>query len=176
MKKIALTSLFALAIAVLPAFAGTTVVDKKQVIVEPTCNFRDTEFQIDGFFAGVAARGNTLHSGVGGGTALNFFFAKYFGVGVEGLWYSNRGVAENIILGDAYLRYPICAWNIAPYITAGGGAGWAGNNGHSVGIGHWGAGVEWRFLPHWGVFGDYRMFYGSANLANVFRAGVRFAF
>ena len=26
--------------------------------------------------------------------------------------------------GNLFLRYPICAWNLAPYILVGGGAGW----------------------------------------------------
>jgi len=177
MKKIALTTLFGLAVAVLPTFAGTDTKAVKEVVVNQNCNFRDNEFQIDGFFAGVAAKGNTLQSGVGGGTALNYFFAKYFGVGVEGIWYGNNGVAETMILGNAFLRYPICSLNLAPYVFAGGGGGWAATSGNKgIGIGDWGVGVEWRFLPHWGLFGDYSMFYGSANLANVFRTGIRFAF
>lgn len=29
--------------------------------------------------------------------------------------------------GNLFLRYPICAWNLAPYVMVGGGAGWDGN-------------------------------------------------
>jgi len=151
---------------------------KKEVIVEdvPLCNFRDMEFQVDGFFTGVAAQsshGNTINSGLGGGAGLNFIFARYFGIGTEMNWYSNNGVAEHILLGSFILRYPICSINIAPYAMVGGGAGWDGT---TTGFGHVGGGLEWRPHPNVGWFADGRYLYGTANPAALMRTGVRFAF
>lgn len=182
MKSLRLNSLALLAFAVCPllgtAQAGTEAKSfKEKVVVEPeTCNFRDFEIQLDGFFTGVAASrssGNTLNSGVGGGTALNVIFARYFGLGVEAFWYGNDGSAEHMILGNAFFRYPICSLNLAPYITLGGGAGW---DHKTVGYGTLGGGVEWRFHKNIGTFVDARWFYGAPDALAVFRTGIRFAF
>ncbi|HEY5792052.1 MAG TPA: hypothetical protein VIS74_02060 [Chthoniobacterales bacterium] len=176
MKKL---SLILLTSAVLAgsALAGTEAKSfKKEIIeVEPTCNFRDMEFQIDGFYTGFfGSRGSRLHTGSGGGFGLNFFFARYFGIGYEAAWYSNNGVAEHMpAAGSFFVRYPICSWNLAPYAMVGGGAAWDGT---TIGYGNVGGGLEYRFTPNWGVFVDGRYFYGgSGNVGNL-RSGLRFAF
>lgn len=171
-----------IALAVLltvPAFAGTDMKSFKQTTtIEESCNFRDTEFQIDGFGAFLAnpefdTEGRTLNTGVGGGAGLNFFFARYFGVGVEALWYGNGGSAEHMINGNAFFRYPICRWNLAPYVMVGGGSGWDHVN---VGYVSVGGGVEWRFHKHIGLFVDGRAFLGAPDVLGVTRTGIRFAF
>ena len=143
-----------------------------------TCNFRDYEFQIDAFGAFLAnpefeTRGRVLNTGVGGGGGLNFFFLRYFGVGVEGLWYGNGGTAETMIIGNVFIRYPICKWNMAPYLMIGGGGGFGQE---SVGFGHIGGGGEWRIHPNVGLFCDSRFVYGAPDLLGLTRVGVRFAF
>jgi hypothetical protein len=182
MKPLRLKSLAILAIVVSPllgtAHAGTESKSfKDKVVVEPpTCNFRDFEIQLDGFFTGVVgnrSHGNTLNSGVGGGTALNIFFARYFGLGVEADWYGNGGSAEHMIMGNAFFRYPICSLNLAPYVMVGGGAGW---DHRAVGYGSVGGGLEYRFLKNVGLFGDARWIYGAPDNLALFRTGVRFAF
>lgn len=182
MKSLRLSTIAFLAVAAFPLFgtahAGTEAKSfKEKVVVEPdTCKFRDFEIQLDGFFTGVAAsrsHGNTLNSGVGGGTALNVFFARYFGLGVEANWYGNGGSAEHMILGNAFFRYPICSLNLAPYAMIGGGAGW---DHKTVGFGTLGGGLEYRITNNVGVFGDCRWFYGNPDNLAVFRTGVRFAF
>jgi len=177
MKKLSLTILLAVAVAG-SAFAGTEAKSfKEKVVIAPTCKFRDMEFQIDAFYTGfVGSRDSVLHTGSGGGIGLNFFFARYFGIGWEGSVYSNDGTASWLPLnGNFFIRYPICAWNLAPYVMVGGGADFQRNR-KSIGFGDVGLGLEYRLTDHIGLFSDGRYYYGgSGNVANI-RGGVRFAF
>lgn len=177
MKSLAAT-LCLLALPLGAASAGTTYKSFKQSTVVEECNFRDFEFQIDGFGAFLAnpefeTHGRTLNTGVGGGTAINFFFFRYFGVGAEALWYGNGGSAEHMINGNAFFRYPICRWNLAPYIMVGGGSGW---NHVNVGYATVGGGLEWRFHRNLGLFSDSRAFLGAPDILGVTRVGFRIAF
>jgi len=79
----------------------------------------------------------------GGGLGINYFFARYFGIGLEqSVFGRNSGarpidgagnVNPNFDVGDygftrwqtaahLIIRYPICQWNLAPYVMIGGGA------------------------------------------------------
>lgn len=148
---------------------------KEEVVLIEDCRFRDMEFQIDTFYTGFfGSSGSRFSTGSGGGFGLNFFFARYFGIGYEAAWYNNGGTAEHMPLsGNLFLRYPICSLNLAPYVMVGGGAAWDGT---TVGFGNVGAGLEYRFTKNIGIFVDSRYFYGgSGNVANL-RSGLRFAF
>lgn len=160
-----------------PAQAGTESKTFKEIIVieKEDCRFRDTEWQLDAFYTGFyGTRGSKFHTGSGGGFGINFFFARYFGIGYEASWYGNNGTAEHMpVNGNLFLRYPICSLNLSPYVMVGGGAGWDGN---LVGYGNAGGGLEYRFTDNIGVFVDGRYFYGGpGNVANL-RSGLRFAF
>ena len=104
MKKLTLSLLTACAVAT-PAFAGVTVVTSKEykqpVALPPPC-FRDQEFALDLFYSFNNGRhgGRDNHhdskhhnsteryrDGSGGGVALTYFFARYFGISVEGNWW-----------------------------------------------------------------------------------------
>src|SRR4051812_19075429 len=109
MKKFILTLIVAFAAAIPASQAGTEMKSfKEKAVVEPElCRFRDTEFQLDVFGAFAAnpefdTHGQTLNTGVGGGGAANFFFARYFGIGIEGLWYDNGGAAEHMFIGNLF--------------------------------------------------------------------------
>lgn len=177
MKKFILTlcAASAAAIIALPsAFAGTTYKATKEVIVEDDCKFRDTEFQIDAFYSGIiGSRGSRVQTGSGGGVGLNFFFARYFGIGYEAFW-TGSGRGEHFPLGgNFFVRYPICSLNLAPYVMVGGGGAW---DGYGKGYGNVGGGLEYRFTNNVGLFVDGRYFYGGVgNLANI-RSGLRIAF
>lgn len=165
------------AVSIQPAFAGTESKSFKEKVVLETidCRFRDTEFQIDAFYTGfMGGGGSTFKTGAGGGLGLNFFFARYFGIGYEASWYDNGGTVEHMPLnGNLFFRYPICAWNLAPYVLVGGGIGWDGD---MVTYGNVGAGLEYRVTNSVGLFVDGRYFYGeTGNVANI-RSGLRFAF
>ena len=126
MKKTTLTLLAAFAVAG-TSFAGTTVTSKeyKQPVVVTPC-FRDTEFAVDLFYSynnavhnkgGNNFDGNTsdnngtfgfngfnqnryFRDGSGGGVAVDYFFARYFGISVEGNWWV--GVNNNTVEGVAF--------------------------------------------------------------------------
>ncbi len=68
--------------------------------------------------------------------------------------------------GNFFLRYPICAINLAPYVVVGGGGAWG--QGEGIGYGNVGAGLEYRITDHIGLFADGRYFYGgTGNVANL---------
>ena len=112
---------------------------KQVVTAPPTCVFRDTEIQLDGFAEGIfGSKHSHFATGPGGGFGVNVFFLRYFGIGYEGEWYSNRGEAQHMpIAGNLFFRYPICAWHLAPYLMVGGGGTW---DGYGTGYGDVGGG------------------------------------
>lgn len=201
MKKLTLSLLAACAVAS-PAFAGTTLVTKeyKPVVVPPSC-FADQELQLDLFYSyndGRPAMHQYYRDGSGGGGAINYFFARYFGFSVEGNWWNgvnshhrddndrnrnrnrdddNKRSVAHQVSGHFILRYPIETCNLcfAPYIFGGGGGLF---NGQRVGFGDVGAGIEFRVTQHIGLFTDWRWnFTGSGkNDIDTTRAGVRFVF
>jgi hypothetical protein len=181
MKKLLLTTSI-VALSLLDAIAGgveaKTFKEVKTVVTPEPCRFRDFEWQIDAFYTHFWGRDGVIQKGgPGGGFGVNYFFLRYFGVGYEAAWFDNDGIAFHLpVGGNFFLRYPICAWNLAPYVLVGGGAAWD----HDVhGYGNVGGGLEYRFTDHIGAFVDGRYFYGSkdgfGNVANL-RAGMRFAF
>jgi len=141
----------------------------------------------------------------GGGVGLNYIFARYFGFGLEQSVFG-RGPGGNIndyadygytrwqTAGSFILRYPICQWNLAPYLMLGGGAQYGNvpniNYGAQApgvryrmagqGFGMVGGGLEYRVTENIGVFSDLRyLFSGVDGLANnqmQWRYGLRFAF
>ena len=93
---------------------------------------------------------------------------------------SFSGAAAGILTGDIILRLPLDDFwpniHLAPYIIGGGGGVFTGAGGNTIntrfpelnqrfnnassnvennrGLGHVGGGFEYRFSPHWGVFGE----------------------
>jgi hypothetical protein len=188
MKTIALGFL-ATVIAASSALAGDEVINKdyKQPVAPSTC-FRDQEFQLDffGSFMNLpyghddfTSRGGRFNDndrdGGGGGVGVNYFFLRYFGVGVDGDFDSNvDGVAN--YTGKFILRLPIEAGGfcIAPYVFGGGGGESSfdddrnftlrGNRGEgSVGTWMVGGGLEWRVTPMFGVFVEGRYTWADRN-------------
>lgn len=178
MKKLILsTVIVGLSFSASFAGDGKSFKETKNPVIEETCRFRDTEFQIDTFYSGFFGGRNTnFGTGSGGGIGLNYFFAKYFGIGYEGSVYSNQGSAQWLpISGNFFIRYPICSLNLAPYVMVGGGGTW-NESGHGTGFGNVGAGVEYRFTDNIGIFADGRYYYGGTdNVANL-RSGLRISF
>lgn len=174
MKKVILSLLSVAAVAI-TAHAGPAKSFKEEVVLAPECKFRDMEFQIDGFYSGIfGSSGSRINTGSGGGVGLNFFFARYFGLGYEAFWTGSNNGTSFPLGGTAFFRYPICSLNLAPYIMVGGGAAWPGSTGY--GYGNVGGGLEYRFTNNIGIFVDSRYFYGgTGNLANL-RSGLRIAF
>jgi hypothetical protein len=200
MKKLVF-GFFALAALAATGLAGTETYsapgkESKQVET-PSC-FSDTEWQVDTFGAyqvgnGPAHAGPVHDHGWGGGVAVNYFFARYFGLSAEGTWlegHSNSAEFQNgaqdhgtqfqSVTGSLIFRYPIDAWCIAPYVFTGGGATMDGS---AWAVYHIGVGLEYRVVPNkigifadgrWNYYGDR---YGHDTQNNfLFRAGARLVF
>lgn len=219
MKTATLSALAVIAVAA-SAFAGPK--DFKQTASQQF--FKDTEITLDAFYSyndgkhqdpGYAdlidndpciIKPQYLNDGSGGGVGVNYFFARYFGVGVEGNWWNGArdGMSEEThdklvrngkvnsdgevdqnykksvahqISGDLILRYPMEFCTFGLAPYIIGGGGVI-TDGSSVGFGDVGAGVEVRFTPSFGVFTDWRWNFvaGDKNDVNTTRAGLRFVF
>jgi len=223
MNKITL-GLLTSVIAASSALAGEEAINKdyKQPAPPAIPCFKDQELQLDLFGSfmnfpyghdqdygdrGRFGRGHDDNrDGGGGGVGVNYFFMRYFGVGVDGDFDSNLGGVANYT-GKIILRLPIETHGIciAPYVFGGGGGesffddnydSFNGRNFNGRGgrfdrnpgtLGAWmvGGGVEWRVTPRIGVFAEGRYTwtgrYGKAENGLNFdndsaRLGVRFAF
>jgi hypothetical protein len=180
MNKNIIYSILAFVVVFSTAIAGSE--NKKEVVVEETCKFRDYELQVDAFGTGAFYKNG--RPGWGGGLGLNYIFGRYFGLGVEQdlVGRNDNGseaYAEWSTVGNVFLRYPICSWNLAPYAMVGGGAFYG--TAKSVGFGHVGGGLEYRVTDNIGIFSDARwLFTGNGNNdrsgAILGRAGVRVSF
>lgn len=184
MKKIVLSLLAGVAIAS-TSFAGSSYVassksyKQEETYVAPLC-FQDTEFTLDLFGAYVQTDDNgrgVYTDGWGGGVGLNFFFARYFGIGVDGIWTdtaSNSSIIHNVS-GSFIIRFPIDTICLAPYVFGGGGGHFDSENNASA---HAGAGLEYRATEKIGIFGDGRYTWVDDNAGDfaTYRLGVRFVF
>ena len=182
MKTQSTTLLAALALAS-TSFAGTEVSSKEcKTPVVSTTYFQDQEFQFDLAYSANDAINNGrdyFHDRSGGDAGVNFFFARYFGVGVDGNWFAGGpgGAVLHQVTGNLILRYPIELrhFGVAPYVFAGCGQVF---DGKQTSLADSGGGVELRVTPHFGVFTDWRYNFTNSDRGNLgtTRAGVRFAF
>ena len=157
------------------AVAGTNY--KKNVVVEENCKFRSNEFQLDAFGLGAFYDGG--RPGWGGGLGANYFFAKYFGLGVEQDLFGRNdngsgGYTEWGTFGNAFLRYPICSLNLAPYAVVGGGVIYGKTK--AIGGGTVGGGLEYRITDNIALFGDARWLYTEKDSGVMARTGFKFAY
>lgn len=181
MKKITSLILIALTMAA-TSFAGTEASSKKVVATPETSLFRANEWQVDIGVVGAAGtfQGSPSES-IGGNFGVNYFFTQYLGIGVDnsvsGYGTPSSICASDRLQADLLFRYPICAWNLAPYVMVGGGASW---DTVSQGNGNVGLGFDYRLTRNIGLFADCRWLYGNSSQGIVStampRAGVRFIF
>lgn len=172
MKKIALGLFASLAVAS-SVFAGHEVAGKKTITPVEPC-FKDQELQLDLFGSYTDTQGGGHSDGFGGGLAVNYFFLRYIGVGVDGNVYDGDQAVWDAT-ARIIARYPIeGALCIAPYIFGGGGVE---TNGTTVGTVHVGGGLEWRATHQIGVFGEGRYTWaGHDDDGTQVRVGVRVVF
>ncbi len=110
--------------------------------------------------------------GLGGG--LSYFFTRYFGVNAYAYSESTGDHFIDNVGGDLVGRLPLGNSGVAPYVFAGGSR-------QLDPVTQWnldaGAGVEWRFAPHVGVFVDGRYVWADKTEDyGLGRLGVRFGF
>lgn len=150
MKKltIGLCALVALSSA---AFAGTEIQTESKSVVPPPCPqwYADNEFNLSlsGVYAFSGNENTFLDHGWGGAFDAKYFFARYFGLGVQGFLIDGSTDDDDIIIGDdddsdgigAILgtftfRFPGNCSRFAPYVWLGGGGIWGGGDNNAVAI------------------------------------------
>ena len=162
----------------------------------------------------------------GGGIDTKYFFHRYFGIGVEGWAVAANRAFETVtilppppgfvgsivrmgtehderaigsVVGTFTLRYPLPRSRFSPYVWAGGGTIFGGEEREKIrvndipagaflstfrrgsrteAIGQFGAGLEIRLLPHIGLINDFNwnVVDGSNNNFGMARTGINFAF
>ena len=179
MKKIVFSAMACLTLAG-SAFAGQEMArssGKESKAIAPEPCFRDHELQLDVFASYTSTQGGGYNDGFGGGIAVNYFFTRTIGFGLDGNVYDGdqHGVWDTT--ARVIVRFPIengiC---IAPYLFAGAGVQADSDTNGSV---HAGGGLEWRASHTIGIFteGRYTIVEGDANNDGAqARLGVRFIF
>ncbi len=202
MKIQNLLTLAAIAALSVSAFAGeTSVTTSKNVVQDEAASFSlypDHEWTVDAFgtYAFTESTNEIIlgDHAFGGGLAINYFFTKNIGLGIEGQAMKNQRGRGDDITGSAALnlfyRIPIGVSAWAPYVYIGGGSIFNANSRSAKSIvnnedgtealieGHAGFGVEYRVTRNFGFFTDGRWTVvdeAKNNFPSV-RSGVRFAF
>jgi hypothetical protein len=150
---------------------------------QPVSPYRSQEFSIDGFASGSVGQttidhlsGSTVeHNGrLGAGGGLNFFFTRHIGIGGDAY---SENTADHFIdsaSGSLIARLPLGRTGVAPYIFGGGGHQF---DEVAQSFGQAGAGIEFRFMRHAGLFIDARfVFADKTENYGVGRAGLRINF
>jgi Outer membrane protein beta-barrel domain len=210
MKKIIALAVVGFTSKAITGFAGEPIESSKEIVPPPAPIqelYRANEWQFDlfGAYAPAGGKGNRYlgDHAWGGGGDVNYFFTRYFGLGLEGEVLDGTGrVHSGDVSGqfalNALARYPIGNTGWAPYAFAGIGGFVPGegsnfpdtffkgvrreirnsNNDDILLEGHWGVGLEYRFNRHIGIFTDgrYEVVDKSRNNFGLIRTGVRFAF
>src|SRR3979490_1968400 len=107
MKKLTVSLLTSL-VVLGTSFAGPMMSSKdmKTVVAEPC--FKDQELQVDLFGSYSDFRhGSNYHDGFGGGIAVNYFFMRYVGLGVDGNVLGGRAHGVWNPTGSLIIRFPI---------------------------------------------------------------------
>jgi hypothetical protein len=110
----------------------------------------------------------------GAGAGINYFITRYVGVGAEAYSENTTGTFIDNASGNLILRLPLGESGFAPYALGGGGQQF---DAAKLTFGQAGAGMEYRFCHHIGVFVDARCVWpNETKYYGVGRAGLRFAF
>lgn len=203
MKKLIALAVMAVVSQAVTTFAGPPEVSGKKEVVPPppvpTSFFRAHELDLGAFATyGTNFGPQDNHRGIGdhawgGGVDAAYFPWLYAGFRVQGAVVNliPGDQTAGIIKGDFILRYPLdLVWpnvHLAPYAIGGVGGLIDGYNGaRSNGtlrttnkvLGDAGGGLEYRFTPHIGLFGEatYNIVDGPKNNFLQANWGVRYAF
>jgi hypothetical protein len=115
------------------------------------------------------------HGARGGvGAGVNYFITRYIGIGADGYSENTSGPFIDNASGSLILRVPLGQSGFAPYVYGGGGYQF---DSLKAGFIQAGAGMEFRFTPHIGLFTDARFVLpNKSSFFGVGRAGLRIAF
>lgn len=131
--------------------------------------YRENEFNVSGFLGDVDKEDSDFL----GGISASYFFTRCLGVGAVTHWEETDGSFLDNLSAEGYYRWPLEFWSLAPYGLVSLGYSFETDE-VFAGIG---GGAEWRFSPHWGLFGDVRYQFNDDTDDGVgYRFGVRFTF
>jgi hypothetical protein len=118
---------------------------------------------------------NVKHGARGGvGAGVNYFITRYIGIGADAYSENTSGPFVDNASGNLILRVPLGQSGFAPYVYGGGGYQF---DSLKAGFIQAGAGMEFRFTPHIGLFTDARFVVpNKTSFFGVGRAGLRIAF
>lgn len=145
--------------------------------------YREHEISFDAFVSGAIGQqtidrltgARIRHDGrLGAGLGANVFFCRYIGVGADAYSENTTHAFVDNVSGNLIFRLPIADTGLAPYVF--GGGGYQFDPLHQS-FGQAGAGLEFRFLRHAGLFvdGRYVMAEHTDNYG-VARGGLRINF
>jgi hypothetical protein len=207
-KRSALTVVAIVACQAAAAFAGEPVVSSKEVVTPPpppapTSYFRANEWSL-GAFATYDKSFNKSRRSIGehawgGGLSVSYFPWLYAGFRLKGSVVNTHPGDNTVgdVSGDFVLRYPLDLvsprLHLAPYAYAGVGGVFVSEDNFGTFVsnrfrrnnktddnvlGDFGAGLEYRFNPHVGLFGEcgYNVVDGPKNNYLQTNFGVKFAF
>ena len=174
-------------------FAGETELSGKNVLpsAPPTSSYRANEWDL-GIFGTYDTSFNNNRRAIGdhdwgSGLGLTYFPWLYAGFGIDGD-FGNAIPSDDLshqVDGQLVLRYPLDLWSpnlhLAPYVYGGVGGLFvhtSESNHHSDFLGNFGAGLEYRFSPHIGLFSDagYEIVDGPKNDFMQVSFGLKYAF
>jgi opacity protein-like surface antigen len=172
----------------------------------PVSYFRANEFSVGLFGSYDWTRNNNVRAignhAWGGGIDGQYFPLQRLGFSIDGDFFNETpgDFFGSTVTGNVILRYPLDVrfpgFHLAPYIFGGVGGVFNSNNaftraatfGHAQALnrrntddeflGDAGAGLEYRFTPHIGLFSDFRYNFVNQSKNNFMttRFGLRFAF
>jgi hypothetical protein len=145
--------------------------------------YRPNEFSLDAFGSGSIGKYSLDHlsqaevrhdARLGAGLGGNYFFTRNFGLGVDAYAEGTSGVFVDSASINMILRFPLGQSGFAPYIFGGGGHQF---DLAKLSFGQGGAGMEFRFCEHLGMFVDARVVIpNQTKYYGLGRAGLRLAF
>ena len=145
--------------------------------------FKANEFSLDLFGTYLARERNieafpntSIHHGQwGGGVGANYFWSRDVGIGADTSFQDGGRRFVDHVGGNLFVRLPIEAIRLAPFVFAGGGR--SCNPGYNW-FGDAGVGVDFRLNPKLAIFGDARYIWKDVAGQDqaLLRTGIRLIF
>jgi hypothetical protein len=163
--------------------AATSALGAETVSNNQSDYYRSGELSVDAFGTGSLGEYTITHASgdrirknilLGAGAGVNYFITRNIGIGGDAYSENTTGAFVDSASASLILRLPLGQSGFAPYAFGGGGHQF---DMAQMWFGQFGAGTEYRFTPHVGVFIDARAVVpNETKYYGVARLGLRFAF
>ena len=163
--------------------AATSALGQDNVSNDQGDYYRSSELSLDGFGSGSLGAYTLDHPSndrvrqnteFGAGAGVNFFVTRNIGIGADAYSENTTGTFIDNASASLILRLPLGQSGFAPYAFGGGGHQF---DAAKLWFGQAGAGVEYRFTLHVGVFLDARAVWpNETKYYGVAWLGMRFSF